>query len=68
MHSCAPSAYTLAYSTVLMIVHLDSTSILSPYTTSKLIGVDLAVVKRLAYELEDKSLCFLRYSNNNNRF
>jgi hypothetical protein len=30
-HSCAPSAYTLAYPTVLTIVHLDSTSILSLY-------------------------------------
>jgi hypothetical protein len=34
MHSCAPSAYTLAYPTVLTIVHLDSTSILSLYTSS----------------------------------
>jgi hypothetical protein len=30
-HSCAPSAYTLAYPTVLTIVHLDGTSILSLY-------------------------------------
>jgi hypothetical protein len=32
-HSCAPSAYTLAYPTVLTIVHLDGTSILSLYST-----------------------------------
>jgi hypothetical protein len=31
-HSCAPSAYTLAYPTVLTIVHLDGTSILSLYS------------------------------------
>jgi hypothetical protein len=30
-HSCVPSAYTLAYPTVLTIVHLDGTSILSLY-------------------------------------
>jgi hypothetical protein len=30
-HSCAPSAYTLAYPTVLTIVHLNGTSILSLY-------------------------------------
>jgi hypothetical protein len=33
-HSCAPSAYTLAYPTVLTIVHLDGTSILSLYNIS----------------------------------
>jgi hypothetical protein len=32
-HSCASSAYTLAYSAVLTIVHLDGTSILSVYIT-----------------------------------
>jgi hypothetical protein len=34
-HSCAPSAYTLAYPTVLTIVHLDGTSILSLYIIRK---------------------------------
>jgi hypothetical protein len=36
-HSCAPSAYTLAYPTVLTIVHLDSTSILSLYTIIQIV-------------------------------
>jgi hypothetical protein len=31
MHSCAPSAYTLAHLAVLTIVHFNSTSILSLY-------------------------------------
>jgi hypothetical protein len=34
-HSCASSAYTLAYSAVLTIVHLDGTSILSLYNTDE---------------------------------
>jgi hypothetical protein len=45
-HSCAPSAYTLAYPTVLTIVHLDGTSILSlyiGYTLSSLIALKPAV-------------------------
>jgi hypothetical protein len=37
MYSCALSAYVLAYSIVLTIVHLDSTSILSLYNSICLI-------------------------------
>jgi hypothetical protein len=36
IHSCASSTYTLAYSTVLTIVHLDGTSILSLYSKNRL--------------------------------
>jgi hypothetical protein len=48
-HSSAPSAYTLAYSTVLTIVNLDGTSILSLYSTEL-----AAVISLLAKEEEEE--------------